>query len=241
MQSPTSQTPIARCLALGAYAGQMLGKFPDNPLLVDLSQRMFLGVSTLRAAEQEVVTKQDALLLARVDLGYADYDSDQATRSSKKRAEIADGAPRGHIVSRVFPGGIADITRRFGESQIVAMRTIETRIANARSIWPDAEQELTRLQGSRERYEVALAARNQARQDLRDARTNRNAAREHFIDLYAEISSLVKAEFPRNRVLQDLFFDRVRARPAAADEFSTDPIESGDDDTGSDDDLDQTV
>lgn len=229
MQVPGSQTPITRCLTLGAFAGQMLGKFPENTRLVELSQRMFEGVDTLRAAEQNVAARLQALLLARVDLGYADYDSDQATRSSKKRAEIADGVAGGHIVSRVFPDGIANITRRFGESQIVAMRTIETRLDNARSIWPEAGDELTRLQSSRERYETALAARNQAQQDVRDARDARNATRERFIDLYVEITNRVKAEFPRNRVLQDLFFDQVRTRPTPADEVTPDPIEENDD------------
>jgi hypothetical protein len=34
-------------------------------------------------------------------------------------------------------------------------------------------------------------------------------AKEDFLDVYAEIAARVKAEFPRDRKMQDLFFDDV--------------------------------
>jgi hypothetical protein len=53
---------------------------------------------------------------------------------------------------------------------------------------------------------AAVAARDEGLRRVKDLRLQRNAARERFLHLYAEIVSLVAAEFPRDRATQELFF-----------------------------------
>ena len=45
----------------------------------------------------------------------------------------------------------------------------------------------------------------------------RNAMKEIYITKYAEITSRVAAEFPRDSVMQDVFFDEVRHKSALED------------------------
>ena len=45
-----------------------------------------------------------------------------------------------------------------------------------------------------------------------DLRAKRDAVREYFLDVYAATAFRVKAEFPRNRASQELFFDSTRPR-----------------------------
>ena len=54
-------------------------------------------------------------------------------------------------------------------------------------------------------------------QNVRNNRALRNATKEVFITKYAELASRVAAEFPRDSVMQDLFFDEVRAKFALAE------------------------
>jgi hypothetical protein len=70
-------------------------------------------------------------------------------------------------------------------------------------------------------YETALETRRAAGQKASDLRAARNLIKEDFLSVYAEISSRVRAEFPRDRAMQDLFFDDV----------TTDTGDSGDDTT----------
>ena len=64
---------------------------------------------------------------------------------------------------------------------------------------------------ARKSYEAALSARREALQNASNERTARDLAKEDFLSVYAEIASRVKAEFPRDRKMQDLFFDEVAA------------------------------
>ncbi len=83
----------------------------------------------------------------------------------------------------------------------------------------------------REKYDGALENRRAAGQNSRDKRAARNAAKESFIMTYVEVMALVEAAFPRDKVMQDLFFDEVRTKSAAAiaDEDGDDV---GDDEAG---------
>ena len=40
LQIPGPKTPVARCVQLALYCGQMLSKFPHNPILSQLAPRM---------------------------------------------------------------------------------------------------------------------------------------------------------------------------------------------------------
>ena len=67
----------------------------------------------------------------------------------------------------------------------------------------------------REKYALARKGRRTAGQKTRDLRALRNAAKERFVTKYTQAQSRVEAEFPRDKVMQDLFFDDVRTKSGA--------------------------
>ena len=77
------------------------------------------------------------------------------------------------------------------------------------TIWPAAGAEKAKVTAERVKYEAALGGRRTAMVTAADLRAKRDAATEDFLDVYATVAARVKAAFPRNRVMQDLFFDKV--------------------------------
>ncbi len=63
----------------------------------------------------------------------------------------------------------------------------------------------------RTRYETALRNRTTALNFASSKRALRDAAKEDFLDTYARVASAIKGLFPRDRVMQDIFFEDVRA------------------------------
>lgn len=233
MQLPNQRVPVARCLTLAKYTSRMLSKFPNHAALADASQRMIDGAAALSAAENLLDTKLDEILVLRVDVGFEDYASDRRVRRTFKLTEMEDGHRNGRIASQVFPDGLTSIISRQGNKQVEYMKDLESRLQAAADIWPGAVSEAAAVAEHRARYQAALDARAAKERDIRDARAARDASKERFIGLYAEIASVVKAEFPRNRMMSDLFFDRVRARqsaPAMQDDCSGDGTDTTDDD-----------
>jgi hypothetical protein len=104
------------------------------------------------------------------------------------------------------------------------MTDLEGRLAA--SDWADAPAELKDIAELRERYDGAVKGRAAAQQKARDAREKRNAEKQRFLLTYAEIAHRVQAEFPRDKEMQDLFFDDVRipslASEADSEEANTD-------------------
>jgi hypothetical protein len=89
------------------------------------------------------------------------------------------------------------------------MRALEGRLEAAMALWPGAGAEKAKITDERTKYEAALTARRTAMEKAADLRAKRDAVKEDFLDVYAASASRVKAEFPRNRATQELFFDRV--------------------------------
>jgi hypothetical protein len=99
----------------------------------------------------------------------------------------------------------------------------------------------TRVESARTRFGACLDARRERPDAARLAaegqvvasRAARDMAKERFLDLYAEIAAQIRSEFPRDRDMQDLFFDTVihrarRVEDAPEDELPADP--EGEDD-----------
>lgn len=228
MQSPTSNTPVSKCLDLAAYSARMLGKFPGNAVLAGLASKMSAGAAELSAAQSAYEMAVRDILPARVDVKYENHVSDRRVRTTQQKAEMADGKRGGSIASSVFPEGSAPITRLVGQSQVEAMKNLEGRLDAAKALWSDAAAEKADIGDAREKYEKAIQGRAAAGQKSRDLRAVRNAAKEKFVTTYAEVMSRVEAEFPRDKVMQDLFFDEVRTRSALA---TADDGESADEET----------
>jgi hypothetical protein len=217
MQLTTMKTRVSKCLELATYSIRMFGKFPTNTVLTALAADMTAAKASLATAQQDYEDAVRAVLPARVDVKYENHVSDRRVRLTQQKSEMADGKKGGRIATLVFPDGSTPITRLLGDSQIKAMSDLEGRLESAVNLWPDAAAEKTDIAKHREAYTTALAYRSDLGQTVRNKRAMRNAAKEAFITKYAEITSRVEAEFPRDSVMQDLFFDEVRTKSALAE------------------------
>lgn len=213
MQIPTKKTPVSKCVELGTYSQAMLAKFPANTVLTALSTKVATATTALSGAQQAYAAAVLALIVPRVNVRFADHSSDAAVRASMRSAETADGVKGGKIASAVFPDGVTPIVRPVGATQVKEMRDLEGRIEAAMGIWPGAGPEKVKIMNERIGYETALEQRRAALQAASDLRAKRDAAREDFLDVYAVAAARVKAEYPRNRQMQDLFFDEIDAGP----------------------------
>jgi hypothetical protein len=218
MIMPNKKTPVARCQELGLYTEQMLGKFPDNPRLAALAGRMRAGNGALEAAEVALQSELRALMRLRIDVDFENYLSDRRVRRTRMVVEMHDGRRRGRIAAAILPDGSLDFSRIQGQKQIEAMRLLEARLAAAHDIWPEAVNELEDIARHRMRYATAVEARDAGVQRVKDLRQARDAAKERFLHLYAEIVSLVGAEFPLDRVTQELFFLDAYEKPGRSSE-----------------------
>jgi len=206
MITPNEKTSVDRCQELGLYTEHMLGKFPDNPRLAALVARMRAGNGAFEAAERAYRSELRTLMRLRIDVDFENYLSDRRVRRTRKAVEMHDGRRGGRIAAEIMPAGSLDFSRIRGAKQIDEMRSLEARLAAAQDIWPEAGNELGDIAQHRIRYATAIAARDEGLRRAKDLRLARDAAKERFLQLYAEIVSLVEAEFPRDRVTLELFF-----------------------------------
>ncbi|UQA56199.1 hypothetical protein [Polyangium aurulentum] len=220
MRTPTMNIPVSKCLDLASHACRMFSKFPQNTVLASLTTRLEGAASALAAAQDTYEVAIKDILPSRVDVKYENYVSDRRIRLCQQKAEMADGKRGGHIASLVYPEGSATIVRLVGASQVQAMRDLEGRLAAAEAFWTEAKSEKADIEKLRASYQAALDGRQAAGQKARDLRAARDAAKEQFLTTYAEVMSRVGAEFPRDKVMQELFFDEVRTKSAveAADQ-----------------------
>lgn len=229
MQNPTTKTPVTKCLDLAAYAERMLGKFPDTAALAPLAVKMAAAAKALEESQTTYAAAVTAILPTRVDVKYENFVSDRRIRVTQQKAELADAKKNGPIASQAFPEGSAPIIRLVGMSQVARMVDLEGRLAALAPLWPDALAESTAIGQFRSAYDKAIKGRDQAGQAATNLRAVRNVAKESFLTTYAEITSRVSAEFPRDTQMQDIFFDDVRGRSAAeqADDPAPEPPSEG--------------
>lgn len=231
MQVPNRKTPVKKCLALALFAGRMMTKQENNPVLVELAAQLESGRIEMATLQRALELADEALTLARVDVRFEDHASDQWLRQFRGQVEIADGRKNGRLSARLLPDGMLDITRRYGAAQVAKMRELEARVAAATE-WSEAQVQLAGLVARRTRYEAAVVARDAAQSEVVRARAARDMAKERFLDLYSEVAGHIRSEYPRDREMQDLFFDTVvhrarRVEDAPEDTLPADP--EGDD------------
>jgi hypothetical protein len=211
MQLPNRKTPVWKCLGLAAFSGRMLAKHDENPILAVLGSKLDGVRGELRTAERHLEDMNEVLVLARVDVVYENHASDRWLRRLQKRAEIVDGCKGGRLYTRLFPDGAQAIIRRQGMPQVERMKLLELRMAAIQD-WPDAPAQLAELALHRSRYEAAVMARTAAEQRVESARIARNEVKERFLDTYDEIAGQIRSLFPRDRRMQDLFFDTITSK-----------------------------
>ncbi|HWN70145.1 MAG TPA: hypothetical protein VNM90_21045 [Haliangium sp.] len=232
MQTLTKKTPVPVCLSAAGFTIRMMTKYPESPTMTELAPRLGAGRTELAQSERAVADAEEALMLARVDVMFEDHASDRYLRRLQNQAQSADGHKGGRISTTLFPDGLSEITRRQGPTQVKRMRELEGRLEPL-TTWPEAMTHLAGLIVRRTSYEGALDARTEAERVLTRARATRDAAKERFLDLYAEIAGRIASEFPRNRRMQDLFFDTIRTRTRAGAEQPDETL-PGEPDAGDD-------
>ena len=214
MEVLTMRTPVPVCLSASGYTIRMMTKHAEYPVMAELVPRLTSGRAELVQAERAVADADEALMMARVDVMFEDHASDQWLRRLQSQAQAADGHKGGRIGTTLFPDGLNEITRRQGPTQVKRMRELEGRLENLTS-WPEAMTQLAGVIVRRSSYEAAIEARTEAERGVTRARAARDAVKMRFLDLYAEIAARIQVEFPRNRRMQDLFFDTIRTRTRA--------------------------
>lgn len=221
MQVPDRKTPVTRCESLARYAESALLQYIEsfNPPAEEEVQ-LRANIAQLFAARSELTTKQDDYRTAvldciapRVAVAIVDFRADSVTRSAKRAADEAGK----DVAAMVFPEGITPIVKLFGQSEVDSLIALEGRIAAATGRWSDAAATQARIVEARTRYEAALANRTAALNLATSKRALRNSAKEDFLDTYAKVASAIKALFPRDKTLQDVFFDEVRSAGGEGD------------------------
>lgn len=226
MQQPTTKTSVSKCIALGRYAAAMLSKFTSKPALLSFATSMTAATDSLETAQGAYAASVLALVFPRVGVRYNDFISDNVVRALQRRAELFDDKTAGPTASFLFPEGVTPIIRPVGQTQVDAMLKLEGKL-DALASWPEAAAEKAKLTTAREAYATALQDRATAMLASAALRAKRDAAKEDFLDVYATVAAKVKAEFPRDRAMQDLFFDKVTDAPVA----DADDTEDADDAT----------
>jgi hypothetical protein len=193
----------------------MFGKFPDNNTLGEIAADLLVVKTDLAITQANYEAAVRDIISNRVDVKYENLMSDRRIRLTQQKAEIIDGKKEGPLGKALFPDGSNAITRLQGDSQVDAMTDLEGRLTANAPQWSDAESERVDVHNHREKYALALKGRRTAGQKTRDLRALRNAAKERFVTKYTQAQSRVEAEFPRDKVMQDLFFDEVRTKSAS--------------------------
>jgi hypothetical protein len=232
MKVPSKRTPVRTCLDAAGYSGRMFAKHSDDSRLVELGTRFGGGRTELAEAERRLIAAEENLNLVRVDVAFEDYSSDRCLRRVLARIEAVDGRKGGRLSKLVFPDGLSDVTKRTGTAQVERMRAVEARLAALQG-WPDALNQSAEVMVHRMSYESAIEQRLAAERQVVTARVERNAAKERFLNLYAEIAGQIRSIFPRDKRMQDLFFDDLGARTRRYagepdDDESDEPADDGD-------------
>lgn len=209
MQNPTIKTPIPRCTQLGRYAARMLGKLPQNPSLAAYALKMSAISSALDTANQAYEHSKLVIIDARVDVKFVDLTTDTEIQSLLRRVETADNRAGGPLFKVVAPEGKTALVKPFGQKQRDVLTDLAGTLNVLAATWADAAKEATLVDGLGKTYQTALDYREGAWQNARSLRIARNLAKLAFIAGYLEISFGVKALYPQDKKMQDLFFDEV--------------------------------
>lgn len=99
---------------------------------------------------------------------------------------------------------------------------LEGRLEALSGTWDAAAAEQASIKKLRSQYETALKQRREAGQNASNKKAARDAAKEDYLDVYAQVAARVKAEYPRDRAMQDIFFDTVSDAGSPIEESGTD-------------------
>jgi hypothetical protein len=187
----------------------MLGKLPQNPSLSAFALKMSDISSALDNGNQAYEQSKLGIIDARVDVTYVDLTTDSEIQSFLRRVETADNKAGGPLFTIIAPEGKTALVKPFGQKQLDVLVKLTGTLKAMAGTWPGAAQEMPVLQDLAKSYQAALEYRDTAWQSARHLRIARDLAKQAFLTAYLEISFGVKALFPQDKKMQDLFFDDV--------------------------------
>ena len=187
----------------------MLGKLPQNPPIAAHALKMSAISATLDKENQAYEQSKLAIIDARVDVKFIDLTTDTEIQNHLRRVEIADNKAGGPLFKNVAPEGKTALVKPFGQKQLDVLVNLVGTLNALGATWPAAAQESATIDGLAKSYNAALDSRDSAWQSARNLRIARNLAKQAFITGYLEISFGVKALYPQDKKMQDLFFDEV--------------------------------
>jgi hypothetical protein len=174
-----------------------------------LASKMSASTSALDAASQAYEATKIAIVHARVDVRFADLFADAEIKQVLRRATLADGVSGGARFKALAPEGQTPLVKPQGQAQVDVLVDMENTLDGLVEKWPEATQEKATVLGLRESYQAAIATRDAAWGNARKARTARRMAKQAFVEKYVEISYGVKALFPNDKRMHEIFFDEI--------------------------------
>jgi hypothetical protein len=215
MQPPARNTPIDRCESATRFAESAILQYVESfeppaetaDALRAQAAALLTGRVSLTTKQSEYRTAVLDAIASRVAVLMVDLRADAVTRSAKRAVDDAGK----DVAAMVFPEGVTPIVKLFGQSEVDALIALEDRILAVKGRWSEAMATHARIVEVRTRYETALRNRTTALNFASSKRALRDAAKEDFLDTYARVASAIKGLFPRDRVMQDIFFEDVRA------------------------------
>ena len=222
MQHPDRTTPVDRCDGASRYAENAMAQFieafepPADEVLQLRAQIALLlsGRTTLMLKQSDYRTAVLDCIGPRVAVTLVDLRADSVARSAKRSADEAGK----DVSAMVFPEGVTPIVKPVGQSEVGELIKLEARVLAAASRWSEAAAIHERIVQVRTRYEAALTQRTTALNAAASKRALRDAAKEDFLDNFAKVASAIKGLYPRDKALQDIFFEDVRRSGGEDDE-----------------------
>lgn len=211
------KTPIEKCQHLSIYTCTMLGHFPDNPTLTALKTGLEGSTNNYLAKNRAYQEAGIARIGPRVALKYRDHMTDRGLRAIQSAAEVADGKRGGKLSNMVMPDGLSPAIKPFGEAQVKQLDGVADRLGNMGNVWPDSPKHLATTVEMKKQYADCLKNRDDSVRGEATARAARDIAKEEFLDTYAMVAARIKAEYPRDRAMQELFFDKVDSDTGSAE------------------------
>jgi hypothetical protein len=197
-----------------------LARFPETaplaPDLEKLDEQLFAQFLGRLATRKPLVT-------ARVDLRFANYETDKTLRAVARACEELDERKGGPLFKSVFKEGLTPAVKPDGAAQVPATETIVKNLAESAAPGADTLRGdwTQKLGDSLATLKTAAATYKAAQKATADAFSDERGLRNQHWMLVDRIQGQVQAAFPGNPAKQDLVFpeqDDEREEPKAAED-----------------------
>jgi hypothetical protein len=214
MQTPTSQTPVARLVAAARF---LLAALAQMEATADLAPALRATLDLLVSAIAATAAADEATVQPRVTLRFAERDAEQTIRMLANAARGLDnGKAGGRVLDALFPDGVNAVIAPRAEQQHAALGQLQRRLAGkdvAASLRsehePAIQRSLDALRRCIDARDAALVARDAAFQ-------RELAARDEVLRAYDSVANAIRSRFPKDRPQQDMFFETLRT-PSKSD------------------------